>query len=211
MSKFYAAAALALVSLAGTAQAGPAYGSLKACLSHCISTTDPWTWARFWCGIDCVADYADSKLSLNVGYDPSSTGFEMHDGQAVLTWGDVPAAQVMFRVTQTQGHFPINRIEFRLMNQQHSPQSGGIVIGVAQGQNRIGGLFATTLINDPALVGQGGYLVAEIHYNGITDVDDVGVIIVQSGHRPCPADFDGDGTVDFFDYDAFVVAFEEGC
>ncbi len=26
----------------------------------------------------------------------------------------------------------------------------------------------------------------------------------------CPADFDGDGTVDFFDYDAFVVCFEGG-
>ncbi|MEK6700626.1 MAG: hypothetical protein AABZ53_00025 [Planctomycetota bacterium] len=25
---------------------------------------------------------------------------------------------------------------------------------------------------------------------------------------PCPADFDGDGTVDFFDYDAFVLCFE---
>mgnify|MGYP001574878119 CR=1 FL=1 len=27
---------------------------------------------------------------------------------------------------------------------------------------------------------------------------------------PCPADFDGDGTVDFFDYDAFVMCFEGG-
>ena len=27
----------------------------------------------------------------------------------------------------------------------------------------------------------------------------------------CPADFDGDGTVDFFDYDAFVMAFETPC
>ncbi len=27
---------------------------------------------------------------------------------------------------------------------------------------------------------------------------------------PCPADFDGDGTVDFFDYDAFVTCFEGG-
>ena len=27
---------------------------------------------------------------------------------------------------------------------------------------------------------------------------------------PCPADFDGDGTADFFDYDAFVACFEGG-
>ncbi|MEK6701673.1 MAG: hypothetical protein AABZ53_05380 [Planctomycetota bacterium] len=26
----------------------------------------------------------------------------------------------------------------------------------------------------------------------------------------CPADFDGDGTADFFDYDAFVICFEGG-
>ncbi|MEK6701432.1 MAG: hypothetical protein AABZ53_04155 [Planctomycetota bacterium] len=32
---------------------------------------------------------------------------------------------------------------------------------------------------------------------------------LQYGRR-CPADFDGDGTVDFFDYDAFVVCFEGG-
>ncbi|MEK6703621.1 MAG: hypothetical protein AABZ53_15275, partial [Planctomycetota bacterium] len=30
------------------------------------------------------------------------------------------------------------------------------------------------------------------------------------GTPPCPADFDADGTVDFFDYDAFVICFEGG-
>ena len=29
-----------------------------------------------------------------------------------------------------------------------------------------------------------------------------------SGPTGCPADFDGDGTVDFFDYDAYVNCFE---
>ncbi|MEK6703855.1 MAG: hypothetical protein AABZ53_16470 [Planctomycetota bacterium] len=28
---------------------------------------------------------------------------------------------------------------------------------------------------------------------------------------PCPPDFDGDGSLDFFDYDAFVVCFEGSC
>ncbi len=32
-----------------------------------------------------------------------------------------------------------------------------------------------------------------------------------SGLNPCPADFNGDGFVDFFDYDAFALAFETGC
>lgn len=40
------------------------------------------------------------------------------------------------------------------------------------------------------------------------DYDDF-VIAFESGDPR--ADFDGDGTVDFFDYDAFVVAFETGC
>ncbi len=34
---------------------------------------------------------------------------------------------------------------------------------------------------------------------------------VPAGGNPCPADFDGDGFVDFFDFDAFVGAFETGC
>jgi hypothetical protein len=34
---------------------------------------------------------------------------------------------------------------------------------------------------------------------------------VPAGGNPCPADFDGDGFVDFFDFDAFVGAFELGC
>ncbi len=34
--------------------------------------------------------------------------------------------------------------------------------------------------------------------------------VTLSFFDPCPADFDGDGTVDFFDYDAFVVCFEGG-
>jgi hypothetical protein len=29
--------------------------------------------------------------------------------------------------------------------------------------------------------------------------------------NPCPVDFNADGFLDFFDYDAFVEAFEYGC
>ncbi|MEK6702628.1 MAG: M14 family metallopeptidase [Planctomycetota bacterium] len=39
-------------------------------------------------------------------------------------------------------------------------------------------------------------------------VDDF--LVRMGGCPPDPADFDGDGTVDFFDYDAFVVCFEGG-
>ncbi|MEK6701013.1 MAG: hypothetical protein AABZ53_02040 [Planctomycetota bacterium] len=35
-------------------------------------------------------------------------------------------------------------------------------------------------------------------------------LCVSDSPAGCPADFDGDGTVDFFDYDAFVVCFEGG-
>ncbi|MEK6700778.1 MAG: hypothetical protein AABZ53_00815, partial [Planctomycetota bacterium] len=203
MFKFTAAATIAVLSLAGTAHAGPAYQSLKACLANCIATTNPWTWARAACGADCVADYADSKFSLAAGIDPGSSGWEIDgSGNTVLNWGEAPGAMVMLRIGQTPQHLPIARIEFRLMNLQHPPSSGGILVGVAQGQNRTQGLFQATVQNNPDLVGQGGYLVAEIRYVGVNDVDDVAVINVQAGPLPCPADFDGDGTVDFFDYDA---------
>lgn len=54
---------------------------------------------------------------------------------------------------------------------------------------------------------------SELHFLGrdppsVFYFDDVSVTPVAP---PCPVDFDGDGTVDFFDYDAFVVAFEAGC
>ena len=45
-----------------------------------------------------------------------------------------------------------------------------------------------------------------------TDADLFGSTVISTVvSAGCPADFDGDGTVDFFDYDAFVVAFESPC
>jgi hypothetical protein len=35
-------------------------------------------------------------------------------------------------------------------------------------------------------------------------------IVVQEGVTPCPADFNGDGFLDFFDYDDFVACYETG-
>ncbi|MEK6700964.1 MAG: hypothetical protein AABZ53_01775 [Planctomycetota bacterium] len=37
-----------------------------------------------------------------------------------------------------------------------------------------------------------------------------GRFFIGTTPRTCPADFDADGTVDFFDYDAFVICFEGG-
>ncbi|MEK6703846.1 MAG: hypothetical protein AABZ53_16425 [Planctomycetota bacterium] len=42
--------------------------------------------------------------------------------------------------------------------------------------------------------------------DGWNHIDDLQVVARSS----CPADFDGDGTPDFFDYDAFVICFEGG-
>ncbi|MEK6701594.1 MAG: hypothetical protein AABZ53_04975, partial [Planctomycetota bacterium] len=52
--------------------------------------------------------------------------------------------------------------------------------------------------------------------NGIVSVDEfdlatgAGATTTIAVSTACPADFDGDGTPDFFDYDAFVVCFEGG-
>ena len=44
---------------------------------------------------------------------------------------------------------------------------------------------------------------------GSAPIVDIGALEWQEP-TPCPADFDSDGTVDFFDYDAFVICFEGG-
>ncbi|MEK6701002.1 MAG: hypothetical protein AABZ53_01985 [Planctomycetota bacterium] len=50
-----------------------------------------------------------------------------------------------------------------------------------------------------------------IHTEWKTGADDTSVDNIAIGQEAgCSADFDGDGTVDFFDYDAFVVCFEGG-
>jgi hypothetical protein len=45
---------------------------------------------------------------------------------------------------------------------------------------------------------------------GRTGTDSV-TITVEEGATGCPADFNGDGFLDFFDYDDFVTAYEAGC
>jgi hypothetical protein len=46
---------------------------------------------------------------------------------------------------------------------------------------------------------------------GIAGVVDVGAFEHNPTVPICAIDFNGDGFVDFFDYDAFVQGFEEGC
>lgn len=79
------------------------------------------------------------------------------------------------------------------------------------GQWRVGsinGVLATPAqIQDVLLDLQGIY----IHTEWKSGADDTSVDNIVIGHAVgCPADFDGDGTPDFFDYDAFVVCFEGG-
>jgi hypothetical protein len=43
-----------------------------------------------------------------------------------------------------------------------------------------------------------------------SDVSSMEVRNIQTDNRPCPVDFNGDGFVDFFDYDDYVACFETG-
>jgi subtilisin family serine protease len=61
-----------------------------------------------------------------------------------------------------------------------------------------------------------GALFASASRNGVADplgVHGFGILnAAASGSPACPADFNGDGFSDFFDFDAFVICFEgEGC
>ncbi|MEK6703212.1 MAG: hypothetical protein AABZ53_13180 [Planctomycetota bacterium] len=57
-----------------------------------------------------------------------------------------------------------------------------------------------------AVSGGGGSFV--VHYGSGSPFDPTQVVLSNFG--PCPADFDNDGAIDFFDYDAFVICFEGG-
>ena len=213
MLKITVVASCTALSLAGAALGGPDYQALKNCLDNCFRTTDAWTWARAGCVADCELDYVDSKLNFSVGIDRRSSGWtESPDGTglAILDWGTMPVVSVGFGVRETPQRRPIGHVEFRLMNPAHPPIGGGLLLAVVPGNNQPQGQFVATIQNDMALIGEGGVLVAEIHYTDLDDVDDVDVICVRSGQEPCPADFNGDGFLDFFDYDAFVSCFEEG-
>ena len=53
---------------------------------------------------------------------------------------------------------------------------------------------------------------ADFDCDGTLDFFDYDAFVVCFENSNCSgADFDGDGSTDFFDYDAFVVAFEAGC
>ncbi|MEK6703616.1 MAG: hypothetical protein AABZ53_15250 [Planctomycetota bacterium] len=59
------------------------------------------------------------------------------------------------------------------------------------------------LFENPASTG-GNPASPDQQYNALMYIGYMG-----SAPQGCPADFDGDGTVDFFDYDAFVICFED--
>jgi probable HAF family extracellular repeat protein len=64
------------------------------------------------------------------------------------------------------------------------------------------------------LPAQGGNCPADFNGDGFLDFfdyDDFVACFEGSGTPGCDADFNGDGFVDFFDYDDFVGAFEQGC
>ncbi len=56
-----------------------------------------------------------------------------------------------------------------------------------------------------------GNVIASTRTSGMFDPgSSTGSFTITFGDPECSADFSGDGFVDFFDYDAFVVAFEAG-
>ncbi|MEK6701194.1 MAG: hypothetical protein AABZ53_02950 [Planctomycetota bacterium] len=66
----------------------------------------------------------------------------------------------------------------------------------------ITGATVTGTFSQLILPSMPGGLAMEVRY----DADRVVLVVVEA--MGCPADFDGDTTVDFFDYDAFVACFE---
>ena len=75
---------------------------------------------------------------------------------------------------------------------------------------KVTGVETSTLSITDAQLGDAA--VYECRIIGPCDAKSVSAFLAVAGPiNPCPADFDGDGFVDFFDLDAFIAAFEEGC
>ncbi len=157
-----------------TAMAGPAYQALKACLQNCINTTPRWSVARALCGADCLADYADSKISLSTNIDPSSSGYFAFGGVPTLDWTAGGLVSVVMNVIQTPLQAPIDRIDFRLFNEEFNTNTPfGQFLTSANGDGQSAGQFVGTFDSTP-FKAMDGWVIAEIHYVGAGDeVDDV--------------------------------------
>ncbi|QOJ00375.1 MAG: hypothetical protein HRU70_07690 [Phycisphaeraceae bacterium] len=214
MFKTMTTASLAALALAAAmphdAFAGPDYQAYKRCLANCIRTTPRWSWARAACGADCVADYLDSKISFDARVLPDSSAYVSVHGIDALDWRTPDPRLVVLRINRTPLNLPIEMITLHLMNDNAPPEIGGMIVGQVPGGGQRNGTFA---LNLPPFPTEGvSTLVAEIRYADVDDVDDViSIAVIGMGtDLPCPADFNGDGFLDFFDLDAFVSCFDGG-
>ncbi|MEK6702028.1 MAG: GC-type dockerin domain-anchored protein [Planctomycetota bacterium] len=86
------------------------------------------------------------------------------------------------------------------------PNQPSIVVGAGAGALS-GSKVTMRLLGTPAVEALGGI---EITGRSLVGPLVLTNLVFEPLTPACPADFDGDGTVDFFDYDAFVTAFESG-
>lgn len=165
-----------LITSAGVAEAGPAYQALKECLINCINTTPRFSLARALCGADCLADYADTKLGSQLAFNPNFEGtpglVSTDTGDCLITDGFVSPIDVLFSMPDAPAE--IASVSLRLFNDDNvgTVEDFGTLLGT---MTPLGGdQFSFSL--DPGSLGPDGWLIAEVSYVGISDIDDVGVL-----------------------------------
>jgi hypothetical protein len=112
------------------------------------------------------------------------------------------------------GTSPI-RIAGFINNGGHTFLSNQVLGGLPDGTGNLGSPQGVNFANIPGnqYVDLSG-CPADFNGDGFLDFfdyDDYVACFEGTGAPGCSADFNGDGFVDFFDYDAYVEAFETGC
>ncbi|MEK6701605.1 MAG: hypothetical protein AABZ53_05030 [Planctomycetota bacterium] len=141
-----------------------------------------------------VGDYAAIKLNVklnNQDYDTLDTFF---NGPRIQGTTNGEWVQYSVRWTQESIHTGVNYNDTFGCDGTGEPGSGCFPGGLPPYPNHCKITIGRFGFDAPASSGV-------IYWDDMT--------YAQVPPEGCPADFDGDGTVDFFDYDAFVVCFED--
>lgn len=207
MHKYALNFAIITVAAATTshAHAGPAYQELKRCLNDGLLQTEKCTWDRFTWGLDCLADYLDTKTSVSFSFEGTDGVTHHGDDAALLNLeGLEPALNLRFEFSDPVS--PIESVTFRLFEADADPL--GVVLDVVSGP----GEHFETMDLDISGFGLDGWIAAEVKYVGVADIDDVGLLYYSSLYLdpPCRPDIDGDGVLDIFDFLGFQNLFDAG-